>query len=171
MRSRQGQAELDEAAQFLGTGIWWTVWSVEDMWQQSHVHQQGCAHWTAKEDEDSLCLYLKKDKMIINRKRKQNHPPLHFMNNELQTRHSITLLRVTIAKSIAWSQHITGGTIKTAKCLYILGRTRNLLPYHHARVTIYKAYALSMEYASPIWNGAGSTSLKLQTSCIIKHSY
>ena len=47
------------------------------------------------------------------------------------------------------------------KRLYILGRSRNLLP-QQARITIYKSYIRPcMEYASPIWNGAGTTSLSL----------
>ena len=99
--------------------------------------------------------------MIISRKRSQNHPPLHFMNKELQPTDSITLLGVTITKTLSWSQHISGIVKKTARRLYILGRSRNLLP-HHARIIIYKAYIRPlMEHASPIWYGAGSTSLRL----------
>ena len=102
-----------------------------------------------------------KTEMIISKKRSQNHPPVHFMNKELQPTNSITLLGVTITKTLSWSQHITCIAKKTAKRLYILGRSRNLLP-HQAPITIYKAYIRPlMEYASPIWNGAGITSLKL----------
>ena len=84
------------------------------------------------------------------------------MNKELQPTDSITLLGVTITKTFSSSQHITCIAKKqTAKRLYILGRSRNILP-HQARITIYKAYIqLLMECASPIWNGAGTTSLKL----------
>ena len=134
---------------------------------------------------DSWCVTFnasKTEEMIISRKRSQNHPPVHFMNKELQPTDSITLLGVTITKTLSWSQHITCIAKKTAKHLYILGRSRNLLP-HQARITIYKAYILGrsrnllphqaritiykayirplVEYASPIWNGAGTTSLKL----------
>ena len=68
---------------------------------------------------------------------------------------------ITITKTLSWSQHVSGIAKKTAWRLYILGRSRNLLP-HHARIIIYKAYIRPlMEHASPIWYGAGSTSLRL----------
>ena len=93
--------------------------------------------------------------MIISRKRSQNHPPLHFMNKELQPTHSITLLGVTITKTLSWLQYITCIAKKTTKHLYILP--------HQAPITIYKAYIRPlMEYSSPIWNGAGTMSLKLR---------
>ena len=99
--------------------------------------------------------------MIISRKRSQNHSPLHFMNMELQPTDSITILGVTTTKTLSWSQHITCIAKKTIKHLFILSCSRNLLP-HQAHITIYKAYIRPlMEYASPIWNGAGTTSLKL----------
>ena len=111
---------------------------------------------------DGWCVTFnvsKTEEMIISRKRCQNHPPLHFMNKELQPTDSITLLCVTITNTLSWSQHITCIAKKTAKSLYILGRSRNLLP-HQACITIYKAYIRPlMEYASAIWNGAGTTSL------------
>ena len=113
---------------------------------------------------DSWCVTFnasKMEEMIISRKRSQNHPPLHFMKKELQPTDSITLLGVPIANTLSWSQHITCIAKKTAKCLYILGRSRNFLP-HQARITIYKAYIRPlMEYASPIWNGAVTTSSNL----------
>ena len=71
---------------------------------------------------DSWCVTFnasKTEEMIISRKRSQNHPPLHFMNKELQPTDSITLLGVTITKTLSWSQHITCIAIKTAKRLYI----------------------------------------------------
>ena len=103
----------------------------------------------------------KTEDLIISRKRSQNHPPLYFMNNELEPTDSIKLLGVTITKTLSWSQHVSGIAKKTAWRLYILGRSRNLLP-HHARIIIYKAYIRPlMEHASSIWYGAGSTSLRL----------
>ena len=109
---------------------------------------------------DSWCVTFnasKTEEMIISRKRSQNHPPLHFMNKELQPTYSITLLGVTITETLSWSQYITCIAKTTAKCLYTLG----LLP-HEAPITIYKTYIRPlMEYASPIWIGAGTTSLKL----------
>ena len=57
--------------------------------------------------------------------------------------------------------YITSLAKKTAKRLYILSRSRDLLPFT-AKITIYKAYIRPlMEYASPIWSGAGSTALGL----------
>ena len=113
---------------------------------------------------DSWCVTFnasKTEEMIISRKRSQNHPPLHFMNKKFQLTDSITLLGVTITKTLSWSQHITCIAKKTAKYLYILGRSINLL-HHQACITIYKAYIRPlMEYASPIWNGTGTTSSKL----------
>ena len=45
--------------------------------------------------------------------------------------------------------------------IYIVGRSRDPLPLQ-TRITIYKAYIRPlMEYASPIWSGAGITALKL----------
>ena len=100
----------------------------------------------------------KAEEMIIIRKRSQNHPPLNFMEKELQPTDSITLLGFTITKILSLSQHFT---CIAKKRLYILGRSRNLLP-HQARINIYKAYIRPLiEYASLIWNGAGTTSLKL----------
>ena len=99
--------------------------------------------------------------MIISRKRSQNHPPLHFMNEELSPTRKITLLGVTITNTLTWTLFISGLAKKTAKRLFILGRSRNILPLQ-ARVTVYKAFIRPlMEYASPIWSGAGITSLKL----------
>ena len=113
---------------------------------------------------DSWCVTFnasKTEEMIFSRKKRHNHPPVHFMNKELQPTDSITLLGVTITKTLSWSEHITCIAKKTAKRLYILGRSRNFLP-HQARITIYKAYIRPLvEYASPIWNGAVITSLKL----------
>ena len=103
----------------------------------------------------------KTEEMIISRKRDQNHPPLYFMKNKLEPTGSITLLGVTISNTLSWAQHISGIAKKTAKRLYILGRARNLLP-QQARIVIYKAYIRPlMEYASPVWNGAGTSSLKM----------
>ena len=59
---------------------------------------------------DSWCVTFntsKTEEMIISRKRSQNHPPLLFMNKELQRTDSITLLGVTITKTLSLSQHIT----------------------------------------------------------------
>ena len=56
---------------------------------------------------DSWCVTFnasKTEEMIISRKRSQNHPPLHFMNKELQPTDSITLLGVTITKTLSWSR-------------------------------------------------------------------
>ena len=55
---------------------------------------------------DSWCVTFnasKTEEMIISRKRSQNHPPLHFMNKELQPTNGITRLGVTITKTLSWS--------------------------------------------------------------------
>ena len=92
---------------------------------------------------DSWCVTFnasKTEEMIISRKRSQNHPPLHFMNKDLS-------LQIVLLFWVPPSpRHCPG---------------HNLLP-QQAPITIYKAYIRPfMEYASPIWNGAGTTSLKL----------
>ena len=101
----------------------------------------------------------KTEEMIISRKRDKTHPPLHFMGSQLKPTKSITLLGVVITNTLTWTPYITYLAKKTAKRLYILSRSRDLLPFK-ARVTIYKAYIRPlMEYASPIWSGAGNTAL------------
>ena len=103
----------------------------------------------------------KTEEMIISRKRTQNHPPLFFMNRQLKPAQNITLLGVIITNTLTWTPYIACLAKKAAKRLYILGRTRNLLPLH-ARIIVYKAYVRPlMEYASPIWSGAGTTALRL----------
>ena len=103
----------------------------------------------------------KTEEMIISRKRSQNHPPLHFMNKKLQPTDNITLLGITITKTLSWSQHITCIAKKTAKSLYPGPVLETPLP-HQAHIIIYKAYIRPLvEYASSIWDGAATTSLKL----------
>lgn len=103
----------------------------------------------------------KTEEMIISRKRNQNHPPLYFMNSVLHPTRCITLLGVIITNTLTWVPYVTCLAKKVAKRLYILSRSRDLLPFK-ARVTIYKAYIRPlMEYACPIWAGAGSTALGL----------
>ena len=81
------------------------------------------------------------------------------MGSQLKPTKSITLLGVVITNTLTWTPYITYLAKKTAKRLYILSRSRDLLPFK-ARVTIYKAYIRPlMEYASPIWEGAGNTDL------------
>ena len=85
------------------------------------------------------------------------------MNNELIATEDITLLGITITNTLSWAQHITGIAKKTAKSLYILGRSSDLLP-QQARITVYKDpkdIRPLMEYAAPIWSGAGTASLAL----------
>ena len=77
--------------------------------------------------------------MIISRKRTQHHPPLFFMNNELSPTNNITLLGISIANTLSWAEPITGIAKKTAKRLYILGRSGDLLP-QQARITVYKYF-------------------------------
>ena len=90
--------------------------------------------------------------MIISRKRIQNHPPLNFMNSELKPTKSITLLGVIITNTLSWTSYIRCLAKKTAKRIYILGQSRDLLPLQ-ARIAIYKAYIRPlMEYASPKWS-------------------
>ena len=103
----------------------------------------------------------KTEDMIVSRKRNLNHQPLFFMNNRLVPSSDITLLGVTISNTLSWSRNISTIAKKTARRIYILGRTKSLLPLN-VRIIVYKSYIRPlMEYASPIWSGAGVSSLRL----------
>ena len=62
---------------------------------------------------------------------------------------------------LTWAPYVAFLAKRVAKRLSILSRSRDLLPFK-TRVTIYKAYIRPlMEYACPIWAGAGTTALGL----------
>lgn len=127
----------------------------ESLQRDLHVIEKWASDW---------CITFnasKTEEMIISRKRNKTHPPLYFMDNELKPTKSITLLGVVITNTLTWTPYVTSLAKKTARRLYILSRSRDLLPFK-ARVTVYKAYIRPlMEYASPIWSGAGCTALGL----------
>ena len=122
---------------------------------------ENLARWAA-----SWCISFNANKtkvITISRARDadRNHPQLVFQGQRLAEESSLTIVGVTINKTLNWDDHIHAIAQRAGQRSGALVRCSSVLP-PSASLSAYKNFVRStMEYCSPVWAGAAACHLSL----------